>query len=151
MTIALFNVLDNESFFAELNRLFNGAAPPGPNASPAMAYLAFSSPGTYTSFSSLHTFVILNGTHRIEVHEDKEKDLVNATFEPGVNKENVSVDVRNSLLNVWGGSKFASDRDEHRYVVRERCFDRFSRSLLVSEGIKVSVGAGFEGVRTYSG
>lgn len=68
-----------------------------------------------------------------------------------MNKENVSVDVRNSLLNVWGGSKFASDRDEHRYVVRERCFDRFSRSLLVSEGIKVSVGAGFEGVRAYSG
>lgn len=70
MTIALFNVLDNESFFAELSRLFNGAAPPGPNASPAMAYLAFS-PGTYTSFSSLHTFAVLNGTYRVDVHEDK--------------------------------------------------------------------------------
>ncbi|PIL35001.1 hypothetical protein GSI_02788 [Ganoderma sinense ZZ0214-1] len=74
---------------------------------------------------------------RVDVHEDKDKNLVTATFElPGVNKENVSIDVHNNILTVSGESKFESDRDENGYVVRERRFGRFSRSLPVPEGIK---------------
>ena len=77
---------------------------------------------------------------RVDVHEDKDKNLVTAAFElPGVNKENVSIDVHNNLLTVSGESKFESDRDENGYVVRERRFGRFSRSLPVPEGVKVSV------------
>ena len=46
--------------------------------------------------------------------------------------------MHNNLLTVSGESKFESDRDEHGYVVRERRFGRFSRSLPVPEGVKVS-------------
>ena len=61
-----------------------------------------------------------------------------ATFElPGLNKENVSIDVHNNLLTVSGESKFESDRDEHGYVVRERRFGKFSRALPLPQGIKV--------------
>ena len=94
--------------------------------------------------------VILNDTRRVDVHEDKDKNIVTATFElPGVTKENVSIDVHNNVLTVSGESKFTSDRDEHGYVVRERRFGRFSRSLPVPEGVKVSVV--FISPRVYSG
>ena len=60
------------------------------------------------------------------------------TFElPGINKENVSIDVHNSLLTVSGESKFESDRNEDGYLLRERRFGRFSRSVPIPEGIKV--------------
>ena len=76
----------------------------------------------------------------MDVHEDKEKNLVTATFElPGINKQDVNIDMRNNVLTVSGESKFESDRDEHGYVVRERRFGRFSRSLPVPEGVKVSM------------
>ena len=61
-----------------------------------------------------------------------------ATFElPGINKQDINIDMRNNVLTVSGESKFESDRDENGYVVRERRFGRFSRSLPVPEGIKV--------------
>ena len=74
------------------------------------------------------------------MHEDKDKNVVTATFElPGVNKQDVNIDVRNNVLTVSGESKFASDRDEKGYVVRERRFGRFSRSLSLPEGTKVCI------------
>ena len=72
------------------------------------------------------------------MHEDKEKNLVTATFElPGINKENVNIDVHNSRLTVSGETKLEEDHDENGFVVRERRFGRFSRSLPVPEGVKV--------------
>ena len=61
-----------------------------------------------------------------------------ATFElPGLNKENVSIDIHNNVLTVSGESKFDSDSNESGYLLRERRFGRFSRSLPVPEGVKV--------------
>ncbi|KAI0365866.1 small heat shock protein [Pilatotrama ljubarskyi] len=74
---------------------------------------------------------------RIDVHEDKDKNLVTATFElPGINKQDVNIDVRDNVLTVSGESKFSSERDEKGYVVRERRFGRFSRTLPLPAGIK---------------
>ena len=75
----------------------------------------------------------------MDVHEDKEKNLVTATFElPGLNKENVSIDVHNNVLTISGESKISSERDEHGYAVRERRYGKFSRSIPLPQGIKVS-------------
>ena len=72
------------------------------------------------------------------MHEDKEKNLVTATFElPGLNKENVSIDVHNNALTVAGESRVSSERDEAGYAVRERRFGRFSRSIPLPQGVKV--------------
>ncbi|KAI0634915.1 HSP20-like chaperone [Trametes polyzona] len=74
---------------------------------------------------------------RIDVHEDKEKNLVSATFElPGINKQDVNIDLRNNVLTVSGESKAESEKQENGYVVRERRFGRFARSLPVPEGVK---------------
>ena len=75
----------------------------------------------------------------MDVHEDKEKNLVTATFElPGLTKENVNIDVHNNLLTVSGESKISSERDENGYAVRERRYGKFSRSIQLPRGIKVS-------------
>ena len=75
---------------------------------------------------------------RVDVHEDKEKNVVTATFElPGVGKEHVSIDVHNNVLTVSGETKSETAQDEGGFVLRERRFGRFSRSLPVPPGIKV--------------
>lgn len=77
----------------------------------------------------------------MDVHEDKEKNTVTATFElPGLTKENVNIDVNNNLLTVSGESKISSERDEHGYAVRERRYGKFSRSIPLPQGIKVCFG-----------
>ena len=74
----------------------------------------------------------------MDVHEDAQANTVTATFElPGLKKEDVSIDVHNNVLTVSGETKQSTERDEHGWVVRERRFGRFSRSLPVPAGIKV--------------
>ena len=76
--------------------------------------------------------------NRIDLHEDKEKNLVTATFElPGLKKEDVNIDVHNNVLTVSGETKSETSQDEGGFVLRERRFGRFSRSLPVPPGIKV--------------
>ncbi|KAI0776584.1 HSP20-like chaperone [Trametes elegans] len=73
----------------------------------------------------------------IDLHEDKEKNLVTATFElPGLKKEDVNIDVHNNVLTVSGETKQTEERKESGYVVKERRYGKFSRSLPVPEGIK---------------
>lgn len=79
-----------------------------------------------------------NTSRRIDVHEDKEKNLVTANFElPGLKKEDVNIDVHNNVLTVSGETKLAEERTENGYVVKERRYGKFSRSVPVPEGIKV--------------
>ncbi len=77
---------------------------------------------------------------RMDVHEDKDKNLVTATFDlPGLSKENVQIDIRDNVLTVYGESTISSEHNEQGYAVRERRFGKFSRSLPVPQGIKVCV------------
>ncbi|KAM5536891.1 hypothetical protein V8D89_009438 [Ganoderma adspersum] len=123
--MSLFNFFNNEPFFADFDRLFDEAF---------ARRTAAGGNGTQVQRQGNTAPRVL--LPRVDVHEDKDKNLVTATFElPGVNKENVSIDVRNNVLTVSGESKFESDRDEHGYVVRERRFGRFARSLPVPEGV----------------
>lgn len=76
---------------------------------------------------------------RMDLHEDKEKNLVTATFElPGLTKENVQLDVKDNVLTVAGESTLSTERDEKGYSLRERRFGQFSRSLPLPQGISVS-------------
>ena len=75
----------------------------------------------------------------MDVHEDKDKNLVTATFElPGLNKENVNIDVHNNGLSISGESKVDTNRDENGWAVRERRYGKFSRSIGLPQGVKVS-------------
>jgi HSP20 family protein len=73
----------------------------------------------------------------MDLHENHETNSVTATFElPGLKKEDVNIDVHNNRLSISGESKVSEERDENGYVVRERRFGRFSRTLQLPQGIK---------------
>ena len=75
----------------------------------------------------------------MDVHYDKDTNKVNVTFElPGMQKEDVSIDVHNDVLTVSGEDKTSSERSEGGYVIRERRYGKFSRSLSLPHGLKVS-------------
>lgn len=74
----------------------------------------------------------------MDLHEDAGQNVVTATFElPGLNKDNVSIDVHNGVLTVSGESKFSNERDDNGWAVRERRFGKFSRAIPLPQGIKV--------------
>ncbi|TFY61360.1 hypothetical protein EVG20_g7086 [Dentipellis fragilis] len=76
---------------------------------------------------------------RMDVHEDKEKNIVTTTFElPGLKKEDVDIEVNNNLLTVSGTAKSDSKRKEEGYTVRERRFGKFLRQVSLPEGTKAS-------------
>lgn len=75
----------------------------------------------------------------MDLHEDTEKNIVTATFElPGLNKEDVGIDVHDGRLVVTGESKISTEREEGGYAVRERRFGKFSRTLRLPQGVNVS-------------
>jgi len=74
---------------------------------------------------------------RMDVHEDAQSNTVTATFElPGLQKEDVNIDVHNNLLSISGETKISSERDENGYAVRERRYGKFSRSIPLPPGVK---------------
>jgi len=74
----------------------------------------------------------------MDLHEDSAKNLVTASFElPGLQKEDVNIDVHNYRLSVSGESKMSKDYDEHGWAVCERRFGKFSRTLQLPQGVKV--------------
>jgi len=75
----------------------------------------------------------------LDLHEDAEKNLVTASFEfPGVSKEDIQIDVANGKLTVAAETKQSTEHSEGGYAVRERRFGKFSRTLQLPQGIKVS-------------
>jgi HSP20 family protein len=74
----------------------------------------------------------------LDIHHDEEANTVTATFDlPGLNKEDVTIDIHNNILTVSGETKVASDRDERGYTLRERRYGKFSRSISLPQGVKV--------------
>jgi HSP20 family protein len=74
---------------------------------------------------------------RMDLHEDSKKNLVTATFEfPGVSKENIHIDIHLGKLTVSTETKQSNERDENGYVVRERRYGKYSRTLQLPHGIK---------------
>ncbi|KAF8645728.1 hypothetical protein AX16_007596 [Volvariella volvacea WC 439] len=74
---------------------------------------------------------------RMDLHENKEQNLVTATFElPGIKKEDVHIDVHNGRLTVSGETNVSSEHEEKGYAVRERRYGKFSRTLQLPTGVK---------------
>jgi HSP20 family molecular chaperone IbpA len=75
----------------------------------------------------------------LDLHENVEANTVTATFElPGLTKENVDIHVHDGRLHISGESKISADHEEGGYAVRERRYGKFSRTLKLPYGVKVS-------------
>jgi HSP20 family protein len=77
---------------------------------------------------------------RLDIKDVGNNELM-ATIElPGLNKENVNIDVHNDRLTISGETESAqSETSEGGYSVRERSYGKFTRSLPLPRGTKVSV------------
>ncbi|KAJ3826737.1 HSP20-like chaperone [Lentinula raphanica] len=74
---------------------------------------------------------------KMDLHENKEQNVVTATFEfPGVKKEDVQLDFHNGRLTVAAETKLSEEREQDGYAVRERSFGKFSRTLQLPQGVK---------------
>jgi HSP20 family protein len=74
---------------------------------------------------------------RMDLHEDKEKNVVTASFEfPGSKKEDVHLEIQNGRLTVSVENKISDEYNESGYAVRERRFGKFSRTLQLPQGVK---------------
>jgi HSP20 family protein len=79
----------------------------------------------------------------MDVHYKKDTNDIVASFElPGLQKEDVSIDVHNNVLTVSGQNNTSSERNEDGYVVRERRLGKFARALSLPQGLKVSFSEG---------
>lgn len=88
------------------------------------------------NFSGWH----LDLSPKMDLHESKEKNELTAIIElPGVNKEDVSVEILDGCLIISGERTVSKDLDKAGYAVRERRFGRFSRAIRLSPGVKVWV------------
>ncbi|KAF9531173.1 small heat shock protein [Crepidotus variabilis] len=73
---------------------------------------------------------------RLDLQENQENNLVTAIFEfPGVSKEDIQIDVQHGKLTVSTETKQVTEGEEKGYVVRERRFGKFSRTLQLPEGV----------------
>jgi HSP20 family molecular chaperone IbpA len=80
-----------------------------------------------------------HGAHRMDLHYDKDTNNVHVAFElPGLQKEDVSIEVHNNALTVSGERRAHSERNDDGYVVRERQYGKFARTLSLPQGLKVS-------------
>ena len=74
----------------------------------------------------------------MDLHEDKAKNLVTATFEfPGSKKEDVHLEIHNGRLAVSVENKISEEHNEGGYAVRERRYGKFWRTLQLPQGVKV--------------
>ena len=75
----------------------------------------------------------------MDIRHDEKANAVTATFDlPGLQKEDVTIDIHNNILSVSGETKESVQRDEEGYTLRERRYGKFSRSLSLPQGTKVS-------------
>lgn len=76
----------------------------------------------------------------MDVHENPETNTATASFDlPGVKPDEVNIDVHQDRLTISGETSTTQQRDESGYTVRERSWGKFSRTLMLPQGTKVSV------------
>lgn len=70
----------------------------------------------------------------VDVYETDEAYVVNAEL-PGMNKDDIAIDVKDRILTVTGERSHDNDVKDERYYRRERSFGRFERSFSLPEGV----------------
>lgn len=75
----------------------------------------------------------------MDVVENAETNQVTATFElPGLKKEDVVISIENNRLVVAGESSASNESNKDGWVVKERRWGKFSRSVPLPAGTQVS-------------
>jgi HSP20 family protein len=74
----------------------------------------------------------------LDVHEDKEKNIVTVFLEfPGLSNDDIQINFQSGKLTVSAEVKKSENHAETGYTLRERLHGKLSRTLQLPEGIKV--------------
>lgn len=76
----------------------------------------------------------------MDLHENTEANTLTASFElPGMSKEDVHISAYDGRLRVTGETKIPDDHQEIcGCIVKERRYGKFSRTLQLPYGVRVS-------------
>ncbi len=70
----------------------------------------------------------------IEVREEKERFVLTAEM-PGLNKEDIAVEVKNGVLTISGEKRHEQNEKKEGYYYSERSYGKFSRSFNLGENV----------------
>ena len=71
---------------------------------------------------------------RVDIYEEEDAIVLKAEL-PGVEKDNITVDVENGVLTLKGERSSDSEVKEESYYRRERCFGSFERRFNLPENV----------------
>ena len=70
----------------------------------------------------------------VDTYEKDDAIVVSAEL-PGVNREDISVDVKNNILTISGERKHEEDVNENNYFRKERFYGKFQRSFTLPDNV----------------
>lgn len=110
-----------DSFRKEINQLFNDFFSIGPSSLSEIGWMP-----------------------TVDVEEDDKEVRIRAEI-PGIEEKDLSVTLENDILTIAGEKKEEKKEENRRYVVSERRFGSFHRSIRLPEGIdREKIKAGFK-------
>ncbi|POG64079.1 heat shock protein, Hsp20 family, partial [Rhizophagus irregularis DAOM 181602=DAOM 197198] len=71
----------------------------------------------------------------IDVHENDKEFLVNAEL-PGLNKDQINIDVRDNALIISGETKKDQKYEKGKTLIQERSYGSFTRSISLPPNVK---------------
>jgi len=76
--------------------------------------------------------------------QDKDKEIVVKVDMPGVDKNDVEIDIKNNMLYINANTHREKEEEKEGYVMRERAFSRFARTFslpanVATEGAKAKL------------
>ncbi|MEW5806109.1 MAG: Hsp20/alpha crystallin family protein [Acidobacteriota bacterium] len=76
-------------------------------------------------------------TPRMDVYEDADSLVMKAEM-PGINKDEIEINVDNGILTISGEKKRAKEVEEKNAYRLERCYGKFSRSFSLPSSVDTS-------------
>ncbi|MBL8026479.1 MAG: Hsp20/alpha crystallin family protein [Fibrobacteres bacterium] len=84
--------------------------------------------------SNLETRSLSSVYPQVEVKEEKDRFVLTAEM-PGLNKDDIAVDVKNGVLTLSGEKKHEHADKREGYFYSERSYGKFSRSFNLSDSV----------------
>ena len=70
----------------------------------------------------------------VDTYEEDDIIVINAEL-PGVNKDDVSIDIKDNVLSIKGVRNFEQKVKEENYYRRERCYGKFHRAFTLPDAV----------------
>ena len=70
----------------------------------------------------------------VDIYDDNDKIVIKAEL-PGMEKEDISIDLKDNILTLKGERNLENEKKEENYYRRERSFGKFERAFTLPTGL----------------